>query len=855
MSHDFLGLCECHRCPLNAAGLRRPVKGDGPDKAKVIVVGEAPGQQEARVGKPFIGPSGQLLDKVLQVAGTTRADTYVTNVVLCAPMGAGSKANKPAPAAISACSARLRAEIEAVDPSVVITAGATATAAIEPEFRNISEAQGGLMWKESVLGGPGRWTMATFHPAYILRNPTAFTALRNATKRAVDAALTGEFPPKTIEYDWTHISKDAPGAQQQASEVLEAIWRGEWGDTLSFDVETGSTNGRARLLQLALASEDKAVVIDAEVFKGGDEEEWLYQCFTESRLTWIGHNISFDLKHLFRNFSIHHTDIPNCFDSMMMALGSNEQGEFIGLKPLARTWFNAPYYEEEIHKYLKTKDTSFSVVPRPVLAKYAAADVIYTRRLWPILVREARRAGTYDLCAGLLTDAQKMFSDMEYDGVAVDLNQVKVLREEWTPKIREKLLAIQQWCYGHGWDNVIPINPNSPQQMEVFLYDINRLRAPDTRDLNSKGQRKRKTGKEWRELYADHPVWSELAQLLDEFKSASKLMSTYVDGIASRIDKRTGRVHPSFKPWGAVTGRITMEDPPLQTIPRKTTDDKFEFGSTRALFVARRRLPEAFGPQPPDLEWPEDDPIVFVAADYNALETRMMWFLSQDPVMGHDLLSGDFHRMTAARIFGIPPEQVTREQRHDSKYVTFGVGYGRDVYSLALGQFKKKGRTHAENLAEAQFFRDNWRRTYSVFWEWREAEWEQAQATGRMTTPFGRVRRFPLRFEQGTKEWKDLRNQAYNFPMQSTASDLNLLAATKINRDLRSASIGRALFIVHDSIEAEVRQSAIHDAVDIFHKHMLPLPPQMEMYPHPDNFVLEIELEVGPSWGEASPWK
>jgi DNA polymerase-1 len=367
--------------------------------------------------------------------------------------------------------------------------------------------------------------------------------------------------------------------------------------------------------------------------------------------------------------------------------------------------------------------------------------------------------------------------------------------------------------------------------MEHFLYDINRLRPPDTRDLNSKGQRKRKTGREWRELYEDDPVWSELVQMLAEYKSATKLMSTYVDGIAARINRRTGRVHPNFKPWGTVTGRVTIEDPPLQTIPRKTTDDKF------------------------DLEWPEDEPVVFVAADYNALETRMMWFLSQDPVMGADLLAGDFHRMTAARIFGIPPEQVTKAQRHDSKYVTFGIGYGRDVFSLALGQFKRKGRAHSENLKEATFFRERWKQTYKVFWDYREMRWEEAQRTGRTVTPFHRVRRYPLRFESGTKEWKDLRNQSYNFEYQSTASDLNLRAATLINKDLRGAKIGRPLFTVHDSTEAEVRASRLHEAIEMFERHMLALPPEMEAWPHPANFDLGVEIEVGRSWGDAVPYE
>lgn len=849
---DFTPHCRCDICPIAQAGGRRPVLGDGPSKARVFLVGEAPGRNEVARGVPFIGMSGQLLNKVLTQVGMPREEVYVTNATLCVPPTGGVN-NKPPLAAIRACNGRLRAEIESVDPELIIPMGATAIQALGINARNITDIQGGLFWEESILGGKGRWVAPSFHPAYILRNPTSFTALRNAIRRGIEAVQTGEWPLKDFTYEWEHITLDDKESQERAHEVLQEIGRGLWGPILAFDVETASVRQRSQLIQLALANETKAVVIDADVFQGGAEEEALFEALSTPTLTWLMHNMSFDLQHLYRNFFIHHTDIPNVVDTMMLAMGVTEEGGRIGLKALASQYFAAPRYEEELSPYLKSKATPFTAIPRPILAKYASADVIYTRRLYPVLMEATHRAGTFDLCMGLLQDAQKMFADVEYDGVAIDFSKVAELRKEWRPKINSLLQEIQSWARDHGWDDQWGLNPDSPPQMERFLYDINRLKPPQTTEMNSKGQRKRKTGKEWRELYEGDPKWGEFIGLLDDYKLATKLMRTYIEGIVDDIDRDTGRVHPSFKLWGTVTGRSTIENPPLQTIPRKSTDDTF--GSTRALFIAKRREPEEVGPQPFDLSWPEDEDVVFIAADYGQLELRTAWLMSGDPKMGADLLSGDFHTQTASRIFNIPVEEVTYEERHNSKYISFGISYGREAYSMALGQFRKKGRSHADNLAEAQFYYDRWRETYSVYWEARERLWEQAQVTGIIRTPFGRVRRFPLRFEPGSKEWRDLRNQSYNFWPQSVASDVNLTAAIKLNQELRSRQIGRLLFLVHDSITAEVRATALDETVELFRCHMMTIPPCLIEYGLPPEFELTVDIEVGKSWGGAKSWE
>lgn len=155
----------CTRCGLRA-GCNRVVFGEGHERARLCLIGEGPGAREDELGRPFVGAAGQLLDRILDVAGFRREQVYITNVVLCRPPG-----NRvPADEEIAACQPYLERRLQLLDPGIVVLLGATALRAVVDPRASISQTRGRWQRRDN------RFVMATYHPAYLLRNPAAKTA-------------------------------------------------------------------------------------------------------------------------------------------------------------------------------------------------------------------------------------------------------------------------------------------------------------------------------------------------------------------------------------------------------------------------------------------------------------------------------------------------------------------------------------------------------------------------------------------------------------------------------------------------------------------------------------------------------
>lgn len=819
---QLLDLCDCENCPIGRAGRRNPVLGSGPDSAKVVLVGEAPGKNEHIQGVPFVGQSGKLLDMTLDRVGLRREDVYVTNSVLCRPDEFNAT---PHPEAVRACNARLQAEVRDRAPEMIIPVGASGAQALLNSKSKISELQGVLQHSSEL----NAWILPTYHPAYCLRSPAYYEDFLGDFDRAAELVL-GEvkYPPKHLQWEYEHFTTNDIADAQHA---LAALATGNFGYELSFDVETDNVNTSSRLLTIQFGTTEKAWVFDSDIFTEDNDTRELVEDLLMSPLhTFIIHNMSFDLQVVYDFFGIHHSEMGELVDTICLALGTTERSQATGLKYLARKWFNAPYYEAELQQYLPTSKTPYSAIPRPVLAKYAAADTIYTARLRPVLDDLVEKYGTKSLVYDLLMPAQKAFADMQYHGTAVDLRKVKELRKTWIPEIRRQAKEIEDYAKANGWPHPY-FNPGSTQQLSEFLFDILKLAPPrptnkEIQEARAKGKKPtRHTGKEFRSEYPNHPI----TPLLERYATTRKMFSTYVEGIADDV-RGDRRIHPNFLLWGTVTGRLAIQDPPLQTIPRRDTAGTV-FDDLRTLFIARA-LPD--DPEP-NLE--------FFGADYKQLELRIAWLLSGDPNMGEAILSGDFHRVTAANIWGMPQAQVTSVQRHNTKYVTFGIMYGREAFSLWKGQLGESGMT----LRQCEEFVEAWFARFPVFAEWYRNNRANALRTGRLRTPFGRVRRWPLITEEHKKH---ILNEAANFPPQSVASDTTLHAMIRLNDRFRRENLGRILFAVHDSIEGEYFMSRKEEAIRAVYEEMTMLPPQLANIA-PPNFELAIDLEVGPSWGES----
>lgn len=841
--------CNCAECPLAGAGgipQHDPVLGRGPNRthAEVLVVGEGPGRNEILYGRPFVGDSGKLLDAILDDAGLHRSEVYVTNSVLCAPKGA-----KPTASALKACSGRLLGEIRSVGPKVVVTLGTHAAHSLLDTRDGIGKLDGAVYWS----GKAGVWVVPTYHPAAILRgNDQWFDDLRDAFVRA-RRIVDGELDPSAPhEVPWTHCqtTEEVWGALERLSAQLyglsdkdEVVW--------AIDVESDSNRWmHDDLLQIGIYDGRHAWCMEFGGWVWTDTGEkdrkgrpilerseakqsvWDISCvqmlrelLEDERILWVAHNMSFDMQYLQKYFGV----MPaRCHDTMAMAMTQTEHGQRVGLKKLARRYFNAPDYESGIGKWRPTHAKApvdeggsrnwMSSVPRPLMANYLAYDVWYTHRLYEQLLGDMSPDDDR-LAFGLLCPMQRVFAEVQFHGVKVDLAMTQELREKWQPHLEDLERKMQDYAAGLGFrasrvvkalkdrrakGKSIPakkerLNVKSPKQLQHFVYDILELTPPD---------KTRTTDKTFIERWEHHAF----VRWLKEYREVSKMIGTYVDGIAGHV-WGDGRAHPAVKLAGARTGRISMENPPIQTIPSGKKGGNPLFAEARKLFVP-------------------SEGHTFVDVDYKQLEVRVLYALTQDEALGEALMREDFHTAAAARLHGVAYEEVTKQLRASSKTLVFAIIYGSGPQSI--------GENLGVTTREASELIKDFFELFPTLRDWYYEVQRQAIEEGYVETMTGRRRRYPLVTRRNIGE---IRRTSVNMAVQSLASDINLLAMMKIHNKLRREGWGHVLFAVHDSIPCEIKNQHLHEAIAYMRD-------TMENPPLDLNATFEVDVEVGPNWGE-----
>ena len=393
--------------------------------------------------------------------------------------------------------------------------------------------------------------------------------------------------------------------------------------------------------------------------------------------------------------------------------------------------------------------------------EYSAEDSDVTLRLhhalYPQVAADAKLARIY---GELEMPVRSILFRMERDGVLVDAD---LLRAQ-SRTLGERVLALEQQAYQLAGG---PFNLGSPKQLGEILFE--RLKLPVARKTAT-GQPS--TDEEvLQELAADHP----LPKVLLEHRAFSKLKSTYTDKLPQMVNARTGRVHTTFAQATAVTGRLASADPNLQNIPVRTEEG--------------RRIREAFIAPPGH---------VIVSADYSQIELRIMAHLSGDEALVRAFEAGeDIHRATAGEIFGVPPKDVTADQRRYIKAVNFGLIYGMSAFGLAQQLNIERGA--------AQQFIDKYFQRYPGVAEYMQRTREFAREHGYVETVFGRRLWLTDIKAGGGPRRAAAERAAINAPMQGTAADLVKLAMIAVAGWIDQHKLGTKLVLqVHDELVLEV---------------------------------------------------
>ena len=347
---------------------------------------------------------------------------------------------------------------------------------------------------------------------------------------------------------------------------------------------------------------------------------------------------------------------------------------------------------------------------------------------------------------------------------------------------------------------------DSPKQLQTLLYD--ELKLPVTLKTPT-GQPS--TNEEALEGLANQ---HELPRVILDYRTLAKLRSTYTDKLPQQVNPRSGRVHTNYHQAVAQTGRLSSSDPNLQNIPIRTEEGR----RIRQAFIA------------PAGYW-------ILAADYSQIELRIMAHISGDENMLRAFADGvDIHRATAAEIFGVPPDEVTSEQRRYAKVINFGLIYGMSAFGLASNLGIE--RAAAQSYIERYFAR------FSGVKQYMEDTRAQAKARGYVETVFGRRLWLPEINSPNGPRRQGAERAAINAPMQGTAADLIKLAMIAVQGWLERDKLQtRMIMQVHDELVLEVP-----DAELALVKEMLPklMAGVAEL-----KVPLTAEVGVGKNWEEA----
>ncbi|WP_454781621.1 DNA polymerase I [Legionella sp. WA2022007384] len=487
----------------------------------------------------------------------------------------------------------------------------------------------------------------------------------------------------------------------------------------------------------------------------------------------IGQNLKYDYSVL-KNHGISLQGI--CYDTMLESYVLNSGAGRHDMDSMALKYLGhkAISYEEVAGKGVK--QLRFDQIPVDKAAAYAAEDAEITlqlhNKLFPLLPESVQKVFN-DIEMPLVT----VLADMERLGVLID----SVTLEKHGNRLKERINALEQEALQLAGK---PFNLNSPKQLQEILFDSHKLpviaKTPTGQPSTAESV--------LQELAYDY----RLAAVILEYRSLTKLVSTYIDTLPKKINPQTHRVHTTYNQAVAATGRLSSSEPNLQNIPIRSEEGRL----IRTAFIA-----------------PEN--CIILAADYSQIELRIMAHLSQDENLLKAFAHGwDIHAATASEIFQTPLNEVSSEQRRRAKAVNFGLIYGMSAFGLA----KQIG----VERQDAQYYIDTYFQRYPKVLEYMNRTRQQAHHLGYVETLFGRRLYLPEINARNMIRQKAAERTAINAPMQGTAADIikkAMISIAKWQNEQKNPP-AKMIMQVHDELVFEVNAQEIESSKKIIRELM-----------------------------------
>jgi DNA polymerase-1 len=644
------------------------------------------------------------------------------------------------------------------------------------------------------------------------------TVIEKEIPRGVQTDLFGNIiepavTEKTLATEEVHVSADRNiqntphdyrlvDSDEKINELINLLSKH---DEICFDTETTDVDAnRAELVGLAFSVQTGAGwYVPCPNDTNGCKEliHRFKPLFENPAKSWVGQNIKYDLL-ILKWMGV---DIRGpIFDTMLAHYVIEPDGKH-GMDSMSEKYLGyEPIHIEELIGKKGKSQGSMRDVESEKLKEYAGEDADITLQLKEKFLPLLKQKEVDTVFEKVENPLVKVLADMEYEGIRVDVEFLN----EYSKELERDAKAAEERVYKEAG---VRFNLGSPKQLGEVLFDKLKL------DPSAK---KTKTG----QYQTGEDVLLKLAakghDIVDSiltFRELTKLKSTYVDALPALINPKTGRVHTTYGQAVAVTGRLASNNPNLQNIPVRTDRGR----EIRKAFI------------------PRSEEYVLVSADYSQIELRIVAAISGDPNMCAAFRSGtDIHTATAAKVYNITEDAVTKEMRYKAKSVNFGIIYGQGAFGLAdnLGI----SRTEAKEII------DNYKKQFSGIQRYMDDTIAFAKQHGYVQTLMGRKRWLKDITSSNFTVRGFAERNAINSPIQGTAADMIKLAMQKVHAEMKKANMkSRMILQVHDELVFDAHREELAELRPLILSCM------QSALPLPNEVPVIAECGEGKNWLEA----
>lgn len=518
---------------------------------------------------------------------------------------------------------------------------------------------------------------------------------------------------------------------------------------------------------------------------------------TDSQNTLIGHNIKYDMEVLM-NYGIELKTqlLDTLIESYVInSTATRHDMDSLAAKHLGRKTLS---FEDVAGKGAKQK--TFNQIALEVAANYAAEDADVTlalhEKLSPTITSEK---GLSSVFTSIDMPLVALLARMEYHGVLID----SAMLEKQSAFLAKRIAELQQQAYQSAGMN---FNLSSPKQLQEILFE--KLKLPVLK--KTPGGQASTAENILQDLALNYP----LPKIILEYRSLSKLKSTYTDKLPLQVNAKTGRVHTSYNQAVTATGRLSSNNPNLQNIPIRTEEGR----RIRQAFIAPKGCK-------------------IISADYSQIELRIIAHVSQDPGLLKAFKNGlDVHRATAAEVFGVAFDQVSDDQRRHAKTINFGLLYGMSAFGLS--------KNLGIDRHSAQEYMDIYFKRYPNVHQYMETTCEFARKYGYVESIFGRRIYIPDIQSSNIPRKKAAERAAINAPMQSSAADIIKKAMLCVDDWIQTSAVPvKMIMQVHDELVLEVESAFVEVAVSHL-RHCMEEAVTLSV-------PLTVDIGIGENWDEA----